>query len=171
MIVVIDADYNETEHSAHAAGVLAESILAEEAAGVVGAFVEGVGEYVPGQFFRREFKCVEAVMRKLEGQDIELIVVDGYADSGTGEKALGTFVFEEYGVPVIGIAKNKYKKCLVPNTEVNRKGCKKPLFVTSKGIDHGTAKEWIAKMHGEYRLPLLVKLADKAARDWTLGAV
>ena len=169
MVVVIDVDYREKSRQGHAAGVIAESILAEKETGVAAATVEEIEDYVPGQFYRRELKCVDAVLRQLPLEDLELIVVDGYADSGSTEKALGAWVYEKYGVPVIGVAKNKYKKCLVANTEVLRGGSSKPLHVTAMGIAHETAKDFVAKMSGQFRLPDLIKLADKCARDWTLS--
>ena len=167
MVVIIDADYDEELKKGHAAGVVAEKITDEKATGIVTAIVDNIGEYIPGQFYKRELKIAEAVISQLRIQDIELIVVDGYADSGTEEHALGTFVYEKYNIPVIGIAKNKYPRCTIPDTEVYRGESKKPLYVTSKGISHEEAKKYVEEMAGEYRLPFLVKYADKAARDWS----
>ena len=164
-VVIIDADYDEEQKTGHAAGVVAESMTDEKAVKTVTAMVEGIGDYIPGQFYKRELKIVEAVISQLELKDIDLIVVDGYADSGTEEHALGTYVYEKYNKPVIGIAKNKYPRCTIENTEVYRGESKKPLYVTSKGISHEEAKSLVKAMAGEYRIPLLVKYADKLARD------
>ena len=69
---------------------------------------------------------------------------------------------------MIGIGKNKYEGCKVPETEVYRGDSKKPLYVTCKGIPLAEAKEMVEKMAGEYRLPYLVKYADSKARDWSI---
>ena len=167
MVVIIDADYREETRRGHAAGVLAESLTDEKETAVVCATVEDVGDYIPGQFYRRELKCVDAILRQLPGGSVSLIVIDGYADSGTPQKALGTYVFEQYGVPVIGVAKNRYKGCAVSDTEITRGTCRKKLYVTAKGMDHEAAKDLIRRMHGPYRLPYLIKLADTCARDWS----
>ena len=113
-------------------------------------------------------KSVELIIAQLEVSQIELIVVDGYADFGTDKLALGAYVFEKYNIPVIGIGKNKFEGCKVPETEVYRGDSKKPLYVTCKGIPLAEAKEMVEKMAGEYRLPYLVKYADSKARDWSI---
>ena len=41
-----------------------------------------------------------------------------------------------------------------------------PLFVTAKGVEQDVAKDMVQRMAGPYRIPDLVKLADKYARDW-----
>ena len=92
-------------------------------------------------------------------------MVDGYADFGTPDKSLGAHVFEKYGIPVIGVAKNRYKECRIPNIEVFRGSSQKSLYVTSKGIDNETAKDWVIHMAGENRIPYLIKLADTYARN------
>jgi deoxyribonuclease V len=42
---------------------------------------------------------------------------------------------------------------------------KKPLFVTSAGVDTDWAAAQIINMDGEYRLPTLVKLADSLSKE------
>lgn len=167
MVVIVDVDYNEDTRCGHAAGVTADSLLDAQPSGVVTATVGDVGEYIPGQFYRRELKCIDAVLRLLPAEALELIVVDGYADSGTDRKTLGTYVFEEYGVPVIGVAKNRFKTWSVPGAEVLRGGSRKPLYVTCRGMEPARARELVANMFGKYRLPYLIKLADTVARDWS----
>ena len=170
MVIVIDADYNEKTRQGHAAGVLAESVFSHGEAGIVTATVDNIGSYIPGRFYLRELKCIDAVLAKVSLKDISLIVIDGYADLGTTDKALGTHVFEKYGIPVIGVAKNRYRTCFVENTEVVRGNSTKKLYVTCAGMDHEEAKRTVIRMAGENRLPWLIKLADTCARDWTAGS-
>lgn len=166
MVVVIDADYNEETREGHVAGIVAKDILAEQEEYVVTAIVTEVEDYIPGQFYRRELQSVEAIICQIKLEDIEMIVVDGYADSGTEEHALGTYVYEKYNIPVIGIGKNKYDRCVLENLEVYRGESRKALYVTSKGLDNEQAKTFVKKMAGQYRLPYLVKFADNCARNW-----
>ena len=168
MVVIIDADYNEETREGHVAGIVAKDILAEKEEYVLTAIVTEVGDYIPGQFYKRELKSVEAIINQMKKEEIDLIVVDGYADSGTEEHALGTFVFEEYNIPVIGIGKTRYGRCVLENLEVYRgKKAKSPLYVTSKGMDNEKAKKLVRQMAGDNRLPYFVKLADTKARDWS----
>lgn len=168
MFVVIDADYDEKTRKGHVAGIVVQDLLSDKVEKVVTAIVENVEDYIPGQFYRRELKSVEAIINQLDKTQIEAIVIDGYADSGTEEHALGTFVYEEYKIPVIGIGKNKYKRCILENLEVCRGDSQRPLFVSSKGMDNEKSKELVKNMFGEFRLPFLVKYADKMARDWNV---
>ena len=168
MIIVIDADYNETTKKGHVAGILAKTPLDAQESGFVTGIVDHVEEYEPGHFFKRELKCVDEVLRQVKIKQVEMILVDGYADFGTGQASLGTHVYEKYRIPVIGIAKNPFHGCQVSDTEVYRGDSQKPLYVTCKGIQHERAKQIVRKMAGEYRIPALVKLADKIARDWSL---
>lgn len=166
MVVVIDADYNEETRQGHVAGIVAKDILAEKEEYIITSIVSNIGDYIPGQFYKRELQSVESIISKMDKKDIEMIVIDGYADSGTKEHALGTFVYEEYNIPVIGIGKNKYDRCILENLEVYRGESNKPLYVTSKGIDNEKAKELVKHMAGDFRLPYFVKYADNRARDW-----
>ena len=56
MVVVIDADYNEEQRTGHVAGVVCNSPLDDHAQKVVTAVVDEIGEYIPGQFYKRELK-------------------------------------------------------------------------------------------------------------------
>jgi len=168
MTIIIDADYNEEMRKAHVAGILCSSPLDDSGTRTVTAIVHNIEEYCPGQFYRRELKCVDAILSQLDLAEIELVIVDGFADFGTEDRSLGTYVFDNYHIPVIGIAKNPYAPCKVANTEVCRGTSARPLFVTAKGMPHAEAKKIVRHMAGDNRLPILVKIADKCARDWNL---
>ena len=166
-VVIIDADYLEDQRKGHVAGVVCNSPLDDHAQKVVTAVVDGIGEYIPGQFYKRELKCAEAILRQLNLVRIDMIIVDGYADFGTEARSLGAHVYEEYKLPVVGIAKNRLKLCVLEGTEVYRGESLSPLYVTAKGIEQDVAKDMVRRMVGPYRIPDLVKLADKYARDWS----
>lgn len=86
MIVVIDADYNETGKTGHVAGVLAKNITDEDIIGFVTSDIENIEEYESGSFYKRELQSVEAILGMINIKSIDMIVVDGYAafdeDSG-----------------------------------------------------------------------------------------
>ena len=103
-VVIIDADYLEDQRKGHVAGVVCNSPLDDHAQKVVTAIVDEIGEYIPGQFYKRELKCAEAILMQLNLVRIDMIIVDGYADFGTEARSLGAHVYEEYKLPVVGIA-------------------------------------------------------------------
>lgn len=166
MIILIDVDYREKAAKGHAAGLLSETPFESQADRIITAVVEDVDAYQPGQFYRRELKCIDEVLKKTDIGEIEIIFIDGYADFGTDKLPLGAYVYKEYQIPVIGIAKNPFKGCVLKDTEVLRGNSSKPLYVTCQGVEIARAKDIVRNMAGDYRLPDLVKITDHAARDW-----
>ena len=167
MVLTVDVDYQELIKKGHVAGIVSGTALDSKEKQILTAVVDHIEEYQPGQFYRRELRCVDAVVKQLGIKRIDMILVDGYADFGTDKVSLGASVYMKYHVPVIGIAKNFFKGCLVENTEVFRGESQKPLYVTCQGITHGKAKDIVRRMAGEFRVPYLVKQADQYARDWS----
>ena len=97
------------------------------------ADVTGVADYEPGAFFRRELPALRAVLGPDHG--LALLIVDGYVDlDPTGRPGLGLHVSQEFAVPVIGIAKTRFRAAThaVP---VRRGDARNPVFVTATGVD------------------------------------
>ena len=68
------------------------------------AVVPRAPAYRPGEFYRREFPPLRAVLEGLRG--LGLLVVDGYADlDPAGRPGLGAHAHAEFGIPVIGVAR------------------------------------------------------------------
>lgn len=167
MIIIIDVDYCERSGKGHAAGILCNTPLDDQPVKTITAIVYQIEDYLPGQFYRRELKCIDEVLKQTDISQLDMIIVDGYADFGTDKASLGTCVYEKYHVPVIGIAKNPFKGCVLDNIVVFRGNSRKPLFVTCKGMELENAKEIVRNMAGNHRIPLLIKEVDKSARDWS----
>ena len=120
--------------------------------------------YVPGEFFRRE---LPALLRALEdAPPLEAVMVDGYAWLGEGRPGLGARLHEALGgkVPVIGVAKTPFKSAEDVAVPVLRGGSGRPLWVTAAGMDAALAAERVRSMHGEHRLPTLLKRVDQLCR-------
>ena len=121
--------------------------------------------YQPGQFYQRELPCI----LKLIGEHnlrFECIVVDGYVYlDGSGTAGLGKRLYDALGsgIPVIGVAKNRFK-AIGPECEVYRGRSSRPLYVTAAGMELDKAKELIRTMHGNYRQPTLLKRTDHVSR-------
>jgi deoxyribonuclease V len=157
----VDVHYLSTG-GARAAAVLAADaffahILAERT-----AVVPQVAPYRPGEFYRRELPPLRAVLENLSG--LGLLVVDGYADlDPAGRPGLGAHAHAEFGIPVIGVAKSRFRTAThaVP---VLRGSSARPLFVTSAGMSAADAADLVRHMTGRYRLPDALRRADTLAR-------
>ena len=95
------------------------------------AVVSRVPPCRPGEFYLRELPPLRAVLDDLSG--LGLLVAGGYAglDPG-GRPGLGAHAHAEFGIPVIGVAKSRFRTAThaVP---VVRGSSGRPLFFTSSG--------------------------------------
>jgi len=163
MILAIDVDYEES--SALAAGVLFSNWEDAEAKDIFTSTINQINEYQPGNFYKRELPCI---LRLLDEHNLkpDIILVDGYVFlDGTKAAGLGKYLYDalEYKPIVIGVAKRAFKD-ISPKYAVYRGESKNPLYVTSVGLDVSFALEGIARMHGEYRIPDLLKKVDQVCR-------
>jgi deoxyribonuclease V len=125
-------------------------------------FVAEVAAYQPGSFYKRELPPLRAVLAGLD--DVGLLVIDGYVDlDPAGRPGLGAHLHEEFGIPVIGVAKTRFASAThaVP---VLRGTAARPLHVTAAGLPAADAAELIRGMAGEFRLPDPLRRVDALAR-------
>ena len=169
MILAVDVHY--TEGKAVVAGVLFDLWDSEESDNIFISNVAPVKEYIPGEFYRRELPCI---LQLLKEHDIKVhtIIIDGYVYlDGDCKPGLGKYLYEALNkkpesrkVNVVGVAKNAFQgideKC-----KVFRGESRKPLYITSEGVEISEAKKYISEMHGNFRIPTLLKLADRLCRD------
>lgn len=164
MILTTDVAYRDD--MACAAGILHPDWRTDEIARTITKTISPVAPYEPGQFYQRELPCILSLLEDIDG-DLEAIVVDGYVDLGGDAKpGLGRRLYEAIGgaVAVIGVAKSAFKD--TPDTcRILRGKSKTPLFVTAAGLPLSQAKSHILSMHGEHRLPTLIKKADMTYRE------
>ena len=166
MILATDVDYRED--LAVAAGVIFENWSSEKAFTTKTVNVTEFGDYVPGQFYKRELPCISALLEAIE-TPISCIVVDGFVTLGADKRpGLGYHLWEklERKTPIIGVAKNSFQNTR-SESEVFRGISKKPLYVTAVGLDLSDAINGIESMHGEHRLPTMLKLVDSVCRQRT----
>lgn len=162
MIACVDVDYREKE--AVAACVLFASWDAPESAAEIVARIAEVEPYQPGQFYKRELPCILAVLGTVR-HPLDAVVVNGYVWLRDGVPGLGANLYEALNeiVPVIGVAKSRFDAA-TPAAAVYRGRSRRPLFVTAAGIPLETAAEHIKHMHGRFRIPAMLKRADRLAR-------
>ena len=154
-------------HYLPAGGARAAAVLAADAAfahvlAERTAVVPRVAPYRPGEFYLRELPPLRAVLEDLSG--LGLLVVDGYAGlDPAGRPGLGAHAHAEFGIPVIGVAKSRFRTAThaVP---VVRGASARPLFVTAAGMPAADAADLVRRMAGRYRLPDALRRADTLAR-------
>lgn len=132
--------------------------------------LEGVEEYVPGEFYRREMPCILSLLKSIPTEKLEVIIVDGFVVLDDNNKlGLGGHLYEqlEKKYPIVGVAKSNFAQIVNNKKAILRGDSKKPLYVTSLGIDIDTATENIKQMYGDYRLPDLLKLMDTLTKENT----
>jgi deoxyribonuclease V len=157
----VDVHYLRTG-GARAAAVLAADAAFAHMLAERTAVVPRVPPYRPGQFYLRELPPLRVVLDDLSGLD--LLVVDGYADLDPGGRpGLGAHAHAEFGIPVIGVAKSRFRTAThaVP---VVRGSAVRPLFVTAAGMPAADAADLVRRMAGRYRLPDALRRADNLAR-------
>jgi deoxyribonuclease V len=121
-----------------------------------------VAPYRPGAFFVRELPALRAVLR-MAGR-VGVVIVDGYVDlDPDGRPGLGAHLYDELGVPVIGVAKTMYRAA-THAARVYRGSATRPLFVTAAGIAVPDAARLVGEMVGPYRLPDALRRVDSLAR-------
>lgn len=153
---------------ATAAAVAFEAWDAAEATRTYLSHIAHVEPAVRGALDLRELPCVMQLLRehKLEP---ELILIDGFVHLDADETpGLGQHIFQALGgsVPIVGISKKRLPG-LTAQFEVMREEDEEtqPLLVTCAGIDIGAAKARLRTMHGRKRVPTLMKLVARLAKN------
>ena len=128
-----------------------------------------VAPYRSGFFYERELPCLLTLLETLGGLPRHL-VVDGYVQLPGGRKGLGEHLYEalEGACAVIGVSKTKIVDDKI-SKEVLRGDSTQPLMVTALGMHLNDAAAAVLSMHGRFRIPTLLKRADRLARDAAEG--
>jgi deoxyribonuclease V len=161
LCAAVDVHYLRTGGARAAAVLAADAVFAHVLAEHT-ATVPRVAPYQPGEFYVRELPPLRAVLHELSG--LGLLIVDGYADlDPAGRPGLGAHAHAEFGIPVIGVAKSRFRTAThaVP---VVRGSSVRPLFVTAAGMPSAAAADLVRRMAGRHRLPDALRRADTLAR-------
>jgi len=162
MLACLDVDYRD-DHAAVAC-LLFTHWTDEHEVRQLTRRIADVAPYVPGEFYKRELPCLLALLDTIS-EPLTAIIIDGYVWLSDDKQGLGGYLYESLDkhVPVIGVAKTRFHQA--PAVPVTRGDSQNPLFITAAGIDPQTAAGYIAQMHGEFRLPTLLKKVDRLCRD------
>lgn len=130
--------------------------------------IEGIEEYIPGQFYKRELPCILAVLEGIDLAQVEAIVVDGFVIlDDEGKYGLGGYLYEslDQNIPIVGVAKRGFHQNEQNVKKVLRGESLNPLFITSIGMDLEVAAQRVKNMHGDYRFPSLLKILDQVTKS------
>lgn len=128
---------------------------------------EITSDYESGAFYKRELPCILSLLKKITLNDGDIIIVDGYVTlNNEGKIGLGGYLYDtlEQKFPVVGIAKNEFNTPDSQRRAICRGESKTPIFLTAKGIDVDSVKTKIENMHGNFRIPTLLKKLDQLTR-------
>jgi deoxyribonuclease V len=164
-IACVDVDYRD--RGAFAAGLWFRGWSANQSEREEVAFIPAVAEYEPGAFYKRELPCLMAVLS--QGPLADIVLIDGYVWLGDNKPGLGAHLFEALGrqVAVVGIAKTKFASANAMS--ILRGESKNALAITAAGIGPAEAAKGVVAMHGDHRLPTLLKAVDQKARTANNG--
>lgn len=129
--------------------------------------VEKVDEYESGSFYKRELPCLLALLKEVPITEVNYIIIDGFVFLDNENKpGLGKYLYDAIDKisPVIGIAKNGFIGNTTNVREVRRGISRKPIYVSSVGVDPDYAAERVLDMHGSNRLPTMVTCVDHLSR-------
>ena len=161
VFVAADVHYLASGGARAAAVVAADPAFTRLAADRI-AVVPDVQPYQPGRFYLRELPPLRAVLAGLD--QMALLIIDGYADLDPGGRpGLGARARDEFGVPVIGVAKTAFRTAThaIP---VRRGTSARPLYITAAGMPRTDAAGLVRRMAGQHRLPDALRRADRLAR-------
>lgn len=114
----------------------------------------------------RGLPCIVQLLRQHALQP-DTLVIEGAVHLDTAETpGLGQHLHDALGgrSAVIGVS-GKAIPGLPSQFEVHREEEARPVIVTCAGVDLGAAKVRIRAMHGKRRMPALLKLAGRLARE------
>lgn len=124
-------------------------------------------DYESGAFYKRELPCILSLLKKIELKEGDIIIVDGYVTlDNDGKIGLGGYLYEalDRKYVIAGIAKNEFASPDSQRRNVLRGESKTPLFLTAKGADVDEILPKVEQMHGNYRMPALLKKLDQLSR-------
>jgi deoxyribonuclease V len=167
MILALDVAYTG-DTQGYAVALAFTNWAAATPAATYATAVSPIAAYEPGAFYKRELPCLLAVLTQIDLAEVSCVVVDSYVTLGAEERpGLGQHLHAALGgrVPIIGVAKTKFAGVAPQVVLVQRGQSQNPLYVTSVGLPVGEAARLVARMHGEYRLPTLLKLLDDLTKQ------
>ncbi|HWJ26524.1 MAG TPA: endonuclease V [Flavisolibacter sp.] len=164
--LAVDVYYNN--NTAKAIAILFKNWQDENPAQIISKSLSDIQPYEPGSFYKRELPCIMALLESIDINQLELIIIDGYVYLDDQNRlGLGGHLYQSLDkvVPIIGVAKTKFHNNTKNVKEIKRGLSKRPLFVSSIGMDIDSAADYIQSMSGDHRIPDLLKQLDRLTKE------
>ncbi len=164
MLLAIDVYYYE--QSAKVVGALF-NWNDEEPKEIITCVATNVLPYVSGEFYKRELPCVLELLKQVDLQTLEAIIVDGHCYVNNDYKlGLGGYLYEALNkkTPIIGVAKRGFIHTEKLCKEVLRGESNNPLYVSAIDYNLEEAIAKVKNMQGEFRMPTILKIVDQHTR-------
>jgi deoxyribonuclease V len=166
MKLIIDVSYHD--NSAKVVGGFFENWNDDKLVKVSKKIVVNIQEYISGEFYKRELPCILEFLNDYDIREIELIIIDGFVFlNDDDKKGLGAYLFEilDKKIPIIGVAKSSFHNNKKNVINVVRGQSKRPLYVSSIGIELLKASDLIKNMFGNHRIPNIIKIIDTETKE------
>jgi len=164
MIIALDTAYSNT--IAATAGVYFDDWQSASPERVFISHTSDLQDYQSGQFYKRELPCIVQLLKEHSIKP-EINIIDGnvFLDH-EGRPGLGKHLYDELKgcSQIVGVAKNRFKS-LTEQNAVYRATSKNPIYVTSTIEELEQVKINVQSMHGNFRIPTMLKMADSRCRD------
>ena len=139
----------------------------EEPLHIYSEIIEGVADYEPGSFYKRELPCIVSLLQQINIEEIDAIVIDGYTTLEENKLGLGGHLYEKFDrkIPIIGVAKSQYQSNTSNYKALLRGESIRPLYISAIGISLEEAYIHIKMMHGNFRMPTLLQLVETRTKE------
>ncbi len=166
MILAFDTYY--FENKAKTVCVSFENWTDEQPTQIYSEVIEGVPDYEPGAFYKRELPCIMSLLKNINLNEVSCIIVDSFVLlNDMGKLGLGGYLYNELDkkTPIIGVAKSGFHENKKNVKELIRGESKKPLYISAIGLELQEAYEMVNAMHGDYRMPTLLQILDTKTKE------
>jgi len=167
MIIAIDVYYKNEK--AKAVSIEFDQWKDEKPRKINTAVIEGIAEYVPGEFYKRELPCILEILKQSDLSKTKAIIVDGYVVlDDNGKAGLGMYLYEalDKKIPIIGVAKTSFHNNQKLVKGILRGTSKKPIYVSAVGLPLAESAMQVQQMYGDFRMPTLLSILDQHTKDF-----
>ena len=168
-IIAIDTFYY-SDKDAYSVGVLFNNWQDSKPQSIVSCHTTDFAPYIPGEFYKRELPCILDLLSIVNLNEINTILLDGFVKLPDNKDGLGMHLWKKLGnikISIVGLAKSKFKDCEKIALPVFRGNCISPMWVnTNQIISNEEAVSRIKQMHGNYRMPDLLKVLDRETKKF-----
>ena len=140
----------------------------ETSKGIITTIINEVAEYESGQFYKRELPCILELLKQIDLEKVDCIIVDGHVYVDNDKKlGLGGHLYQSLHkkIPIIGVAKKSFINTEEVSFPIFRGESKVPLYISSIGIDTEIAVEKVQNMYGNFRRPDVLKQLDTMTKE------